>query len=170
MADLIIDVITNKLLVKCDGKTFPCAIGRSGAIDAADKREGDGTTPKGTYPPRYLYWRPDRLARPETEIAAVPLTPEAGWCDDVADHSYNRPVTLPYAASSEALWREDHIYDVILVIGHNDEPPVAPLGSAIFFHLARENYAATEGCVALAKDDFLKLLSKMNAATQIRII
>jgi L,D-peptidoglycan transpeptidase YkuD (ErfK/YbiS/YcfS/YnhG family) len=87
------------------------------------------------------------------------LRPEDGWCDAPEDPLYNRPAPLPYPASAERLWREDSLYDLILVLGHNDDPPVPYLGSAIFLHLAHEDFRPTEGCVALCQDDVLAVLA-----------
>lgn len=107
---------------------------------------------------RQLLWRPDRLAAPATRLPSVELIPEAGWCDDPGDPFYNRPVLRPYSASHETLWREDHIYDLIVELGYNDDPVVPGRGSAIFLHVAREDYSPTEGCVACAREDLLALL------------
>ena len=100
-------------------RQFRCALGPAGP--RRDKREGDGATPIGRFPLRQVLYRPDRLARPEGGLPQRRLTPEDGWCDDPADPAYNRPVRLPYAARHERLWREDAVYDVIVVIGHNDD-------------------------------------------------
>ncbi len=145
-----------------------CAFGRSGALLAADKREGDGATPLGTWPIRRLLYRPDR-GLPHTALETAPIQPDDGWCDDPSDAAYNRPVRLPYLASAEAMWRDDHLYDLVLVLGHNDDPPVAPMGSAIFLHLAKPEYAPTEGCVALARADMEQLLAEVRPGDQIRI-
>ena len=126
----------------------------------ADKREGDGATPAGRFPLRRLLYRPDRLpAPPATVLPASPIGPGVGWCDDAGDPGYNRPVSLPCAASHERLWRDDGLYDVVVVLGHNDAPPVPGLGSAIFLHVARPGYLPTEGCVALALPDLLTLVA-----------
>lgn len=134
-----------------------CRIGRGGARPATEKREGDGATPLGEWPIRGALLRRDRvrLAAP----LALPwrwLRPDDGWSDDPADPAYNRPVRHPHRFSAERLWREDSLYDVILVLGHNDAPPVRGAGSAIFLHLAPDR--ATEGCVAIARADMLALL------------
>ena len=140
---------------------WPCALGRGGVI--ADKREGDGGTPAGRFPWRRVLYRADRLARPATPLACGIIAPEDGWCDDPADAAnYNRPVTLPYGGSHEQLWRPDGLYDVILIPGHNDDPPVPGLGSAIFIHVARPDYAPTEGCVALRLEHLLILLANLD--------
>lgn len=137
---------------------FACALGRGGVIDAAAKQEGDGATPAGLWPMRRVFYRPDRIAAPETGLDRVPLRPHDGWCDDPRDPLYNRPVSLPYAASHERLWRDEPVYDVIVELGYNDEPVEPGRGSAIFMHVARADGAPTEGCVALALADLLDVL------------
>ena len=146
-------------ILRWPGGMARCALGRSGVTPSELKREGDGASPLGVWPMRQVFYRPDRLKRPETALPADPMIPEAGWCDDPASLFYNRPVMLPFAASHEKLWREDHVYDLLVVLGHNDDPPIAGLGSAIFLHLAREDYSPTEGCVACALPDLLALLA-----------
>ncbi|MHC8508055.1 MAG: L,D-transpeptidase family protein [Rhodospirillales bacterium] len=138
------------------GRILRCAIGRGGV--RVDKREGDGAAPAGVWPMRRVLYRPDRLAAPETALPAGSITETDGWCDDAARPEYNRPVTLPFAGSHEVMWRKDHLYDVVVVLGHNDSPPVPGLGSAVFLHCAHEDYAPTEGCVALARADLLDVL------------
>ena len=141
------------------GRAVPCALGPSGVVEAANKREGDGATPLGLWPLRRVLYRPDRGPPPRTALPTLPIAPDDGWCDDPGDPAYNRPVTLPYPASAERLWRDDGIYDLIVVLGHNDDPPVAGAGSAIFLHLARPGYPPTEGCVALARPDLEAVLA-----------
>lgn len=152
-------------------KRYPCALGRSG-IDP-DKREGDGATPPGIFPLRELRYRQDRLAVPATELPLIPIAPKDGWCDAPEDPAYNRPVRLPYAASAEAMWREDHLYDLVVVIGHNDDPVVPYAGSAVFFHLAKEkngSFQPTEGCVALRLDDMREVLALCGPKTRMKIV
>jgi L,D-peptidoglycan transpeptidase YkuD (ErfK/YbiS/YcfS/YnhG family) len=139
------------------GRRVRCALGKAGVRPAADKREGDLASPAGVWPIRQLLYRPDRLAPPATALPLAPLDPADGWCDAPSDAAYNRPVRLPYPASCERMWRDDGLYDLVLVLGHNDDPPVPGLGSAIFLHVAGPGYAPTEGCVALALEDVLAL-------------
>lgn len=148
-----------------------CALGPAGVIPAAEKREGDLASPAGVWPIREVIYRPDRGPPPATEIRVRAMTPDDGWCDDPPDPRYNRPVKLPYPASAERLWREDHLYDVIVVLGHNDDPPVAGMGSAIFLHIARPDYAPTHGCVAVAREDLEALLetARPGDAVEIRL-
>ncbi|MFT3722675.1 MAG: L,D-transpeptidase family protein [Hyphomonadaceae bacterium] len=146
-----------------------CALGRTGVTPAESKREGDGASPAGVWPMRQLYWRADRLARPATGLPAIEIIPEAGWCDDPLDPFYNRPVILPYPTSHEKLWREDRVYDLIVELGYNDAPVVPGKGSAIFLHLAREDYSPTEGCIACALPDLLALLRDAKPGDELEI-
>ncbi len=147
------------------GRRMRCALGRAGI--SVRKREGDGATPAGAWPMRRLLYRPDRLARPATGLPTAPISLRDGWCDDPNDSSYNRPVTLPYAARAETLWREDNVYDLIVPLGYNDDPVVPGLGSAIFLHLAKADFAPTEGCVALSSADLFAVLSSADAGSRV---
>jgi L,D-peptidoglycan transpeptidase YkuD (ErfK/YbiS/YcfS/YnhG family) len=151
-----------------DGRSLVCSLGRSGVIDKAEKREGDGATPLGEYPFRRLFYRADRLARPACALPTLALKREDGWCDAPDDPRYNQQVVLPYPASAEALWREDGVYDLILVIGHNDDPPVSPMGSAIFIHVRRESGAPTEGCAAFSREDLLAFVAAIGPGDRVR--
>jgi L,D-peptidoglycan transpeptidase YkuD (ErfK/YbiS/YcfS/YnhG family) len=142
------------------GRLTRCALGPRGVVSAAGKREGDGASPAGVWPLRRVLYRPDRRPPPATALPTSPLAPDDGWCDAPDDPAYNRPVKLPYPASAERLWRDDHVYDLIVVLGHNDDPVVAGAGSAIFLHLARPDFPPTEGCVALDAADLEALLRR----------
>ncbi len=133
------------------------------------KREGDGASPAGEFPLRKLYFRPDRAPIPRTGLPIEAITPDLGWCDDPRSGSYNRPVILPFAGSHERMWRGDRLYDLVIVIGCNDSPPRKGAGSAIFLHLARDGFAPTEGCVALRRDDMIRLLPRLGRETVISI-
>ncbi|TCS64843.1 L,D-transpeptidase family protein [Varunaivibrio sulfuroxidans] len=145
-----------------------CALGRGGV--RAAKREGDGATPAGNYPLRRVFYRADRLTRPWTGLPVVALDTDDAWCDDPLDPHYNRRVRLPFTPSHERLWRDDSLYDIIIEIGHNDHPTRPFLGSAVFIHLARANYAPTRGCVALAPADMLDVLTLCDETTAITIL
>jgi L,D-peptidoglycan transpeptidase YkuD (ErfK/YbiS/YcfS/YnhG family) len=138
-------------------EAYRTALGRGGL--RAGKREGDGATPTGLLPLRMVLYRPDRLPPPACAVPVQPLAPHDGWCDDPTHPAYNRMVRLPVNASAEALWRDDPVYDIIGVLGWNDDPVQPNRGSAIFLHLARPDYAPTEGCVALALDDLRRVLA-----------
>jgi L,D-peptidoglycan transpeptidase YkuD (ErfK/YbiS/YcfS/YnhG family) len=148
-------------------RLFPCALGKSGV--RADKREGDHATPLGMFAFRQVLYRPDREAPPRTALPTRAIAPNDGWCDDTGDPGYNRPVALPYPARHEAMWRVDAIYDLVLVIGHNDDPVVKGAGSAVFVHVARPDWSGTEGCVAFRVEDLRLLLSQADTTSAIRI-
>lgn len=139
------------------GHVLRVALGRGGV--SAHKREGDGATPAGVLPLRRVFYRADRVRPPACAVPIEPIAPNDGWCDDPADPSYNRLVRLPYEASHEELWRADGLYDVIGVLGWNDSPVRAGKGSAIFLHIARDDLASTDGCVALLRADVIAVLS-----------
>lgn len=149
--------VTPDGLLRFRGETLRCALGAGGI--RADKAEGDGATPTGLLPIRRILWRADRGPRPATILPAEPIAPDDGWCDDPGHPDYNRPVRLPHPARHERLWREDAVYDVIGVLGWNDAPVVRGRGSAIFLHVARPDFAPTEGCVALPEADLRRLLA-----------
>lgn len=151
------------------GETMPCLIGKAGATDAADKREGDAKTPRGTYPIRALLVRPDKLAAPKTRLEWRWLHPSDGWSDDVRDTAYNRPVRHPHPFSAEHLWREDGLYDLIVILGHNNAPPVPGMGSAIFLHCTAEK-DFTQGCVAIPRDALLRIAEQLSPGDVIEIV
>lgn len=151
------------------GEGVRCALGRNGVCPAGSKHEGDGRTPAGAWPLRRLLWRADRLAAPKSRLEAIPLRPDDGWCDDPSHADYNRPVRLPHPARCERMWRDDHLYDLVVVLGHNDDPVVRGAGSAIFLHVAAPGYAPTEGCVALSQEDLLRLLASVSPSDRLEI-
>ena len=158
--------------LSADELQFSCVIGRTGMILANQKTEGDGATPIGNWPLRGLYYRPDRISEEDIIAAArwLPcrqVTPQMGWVDDPHSPLYNRPVMLPCADRHETLWREDGLYDLILPLGYNDGPIRPQAGSAIFLHCAEPDTTATEGCVALAREDLLALLPRLASTTRL---
>ncbi|MFV4733655.1 L,D-transpeptidase family protein [Mycobacterium tuberculosis] len=147
-----------------------CALGPAGVTPAAEKREGDGATPLGVWPIRRVLYRPDRGGPPATRLPLQPIGENDGWCDAADDPAYNRPVTLPYPASAERMWREDGLYDLCVILGHNDDPPVAGMGSAIFLHCAHPDYRPTQGCVALARTDLEALLAMAEPGDALAVV
>ena len=143
------------------------AIGPSGI--GVKGGEGDGITPVGAFPVREIFYRADRIPRPDTRLPLRTIEKDDGWCDAPDDTNYNKLVKLPYSASAEQLWREDHLYDLIVVLGYNDDPVVPGRGSAIFLHLARPDYSHTQGCVALAYDDALEAIKQLQPGDQVVI-
>jgi L,D-peptidoglycan transpeptidase YkuD (ErfK/YbiS/YcfS/YnhG family) len=143
------------------------ALGRAGI--SAMKREGDGATPSGGFPIRQVLYRADRVARPQTRLPMHAIRDGEGWSDDPSDRNYNRMVRLTSRAGAEGLKRADHLYDVVLVLGHNDRPRVKGKGSAIFVHLARPGLAPTDGCIALSPADMRALLREIGPNTLVAV-
>ena len=148
-------------------RSFRASIGRAGLT--ADKHEGDGASPIGTWSMRQLLFRPDRVT-PKTALAMQPIRPEDGWCDDPTHRDYNRLVKLPFDARHEELWRKDNLYDLVVLLGYNDDPPVAGKGSAIFLHVLAQDRDPTAGCLAIGRDELLLVLAQIgrSAAVQFR--
>ena len=144
---------------------FPCALGRSGISSL--KREGDGATPWGRFMLLEVFYNPNAVQRPRTALPIRRIRHKDGWCDASSDRNYNRFVQHPYPASAEELWRDDGLYDVVVVLDYNLRPRRRALGSAIFMHVARPGFTPTEGCIALRRDDLLKLLAWISRQTMI---
>ncbi len=157
----ILRVDTTTRMISFDCRTIACAIGRSGACSADQKREGDGYTPRGRWPIRTVLFRLGRsLPSPQLILPWRWIGTQDGWSDDPVDPCYNRPICLPHPFSTEALIRDDPLYDIIVLLGHNDRPPKPGQGSAIFFHIWNDA-KPTEGCVAIARSNMDNLLPKL---------
>jgi L,D-peptidoglycan transpeptidase YkuD (ErfK/YbiS/YcfS/YnhG family) len=144
---------------------LPVALGRTGI--KANKREGDGSTPRGSFRLKRLWWRADRHPRPATQLPVRPIKPDDGWCEDPADRHYNRPLKLPPASKADRLARKDALYDFIIELDHNTRPRVAGRGSAVFVHIARPGFAPTAGCVALTMNSLRRLLVRVGPRSRI---
>ena len=145
-----------------------CALGRSGTTHA--KREGDGASPVGDFGLIQGFYRADRGSRPRTLLRLVAIRRGQGWCDDPLDRRYNNPVPLPCGSSHEELWRDDHLYDVVVDIAWNRRPAIRGRGSAIFLHLARPGSDPTAGCVAVNRQMIRRLLERIGPQTRIEIV
>lgn len=146
---------------------IPVVLGRAGIL--ANKREGDGGTPRGVFRPRRLWWRADRHVRPRTFLPVRAIRAGDAWCEDPADRHYNQAIRLAPDAAGDRLQREDHLYDFIVEIDHNARPRIAGRGSAVFLHLARANFSPTAGCISMTRSAMLRLLRRMGPQTRIAI-
>lgn len=155
------------------GRNMQCSLGKNGIAPMGTKVEGDGKTPQGSYLLRQVLYREDRIPTPQTgglHNVTTALRPSDGWCDDSASPEYNKQVTLPTASHHEMLWEtHESFYDLFAVIGYNDDPPVAGLGSAIFFH-STPNYNSTAGCVAMSMNDLQVSMSFMRECRACRAV
>lgn len=151
----------------CGGLRIPCALGRSGR--RANKHEGDGASPIGRLTVLSVHYRADRCRRPHTGLPVFKLNRRDGWCDAPADRNYNRPVRHPYPASAEHLWRQDGLYDVLVVLDYNIHPRCRGRGSAIFLHVADPAWKPTEGCIAVTEADMKLLLAVLGPGSVIHL-
>ena len=146
---------------------LPVALGRGGI--KANKREGDGATPRGAFRPKRLWWRADRHPRPRTLLPVRRIGADDGWCEDPSDRRYNRRIDVPKGSVADSLARADALYDFIIEIDHNTRPRVAGRGSAVFIHVARAGFAPTAGCIALTMPALRRLIERIGPRTRLRI-
>ncbi|MGO1119518.1 L,D-transpeptidase family protein [Rhodovibrionaceae bacterium A322] len=139
-------------------KIYRCAHGKGGVVAAEGKKEGDGASPLGRWSLIRVLYRADRGPAPDSCFPTAQITSKDGWCDAPEDARYNQQVPHPYPASHEILWRDDQLYDILVVLDHNSDPVVPGLGSAIFLHCAKPGYPPTAGCIALARQDLEEVL------------
>jgi L,D-peptidoglycan transpeptidase YkuD (ErfK/YbiS/YcfS/YnhG family) len=146
---------------------FKCALGKAGI--GKKKREGDNVTPTGTFKIVKIYYRSDRVKKISSKLRLIEITKNMGWCDDPNSKNYNQLINLPNRDGHEKLFKKNNIYDIIVVLNYNMKPVIKNKGSAIFIHVAKKNYQPTQGCIALKKNDLLKLLSKITKNMKIKI-
>lgn len=154
-------------VLRFHGRAMPVALGRGGV--RANKREGDGATPRGRFRLLRVWWRPDRLTRPKTRLPVRPIRRNDAWCEEPADRRYNRPFARTHSEAGDRLWRDDHLYDLFVELDHNTRPRVAGRGSAVFIHIARSGFSPTAGCVALEAGALRRLLARLPRDAYIRI-
>ncbi|WP_300555064.1 L,D-transpeptidase family protein [Maricaulis sp.] len=166
-------------------RIYPAAIGRTGLIAEAEKREGDGATPVGQYRLLAGFYRADRIGEPQTAgLKMTAIQPGMGWQDDPASPDYNSLIMDDYPSDGdERFLREDGRYDILIVLDHNAawphpeaRPPDCPAkpgaGSAIFLHVWNTDNGqptGTAGCVAVSRKGLLEVLKTCTAKTLIDI-
>ena len=161
------NIIINKHFLLYKGYKLKCSLGKSGL--SRNRREGDFTTPKGLFKLGLLYYRKDRVKLTKCLIKKKIIKKNMGWCDDSKSRKYNQEISFPFKYSAEKLYRKDNIYDIFINIKYNHFPIVKDKGSAIFLHLSKKKYKATNGCIGIKKKDFLKILPLINDKTKILI-
>ena len=160
--------LKNKHTLQIESFYFKCCIGKNGTSRV--KKEGDKKTPEGIFKIEKLYFRRDRLKKPETTLKCIKITKNMGWCDDIKNpKKYNKLIMSNIGTKHEKLKRTDHKYDLLIPIKYNFNKPIIGLGSCIFIHLTN-NYRPTAGCIAMKKKDFLIMLKIINKNTKIKIL
>ena len=160
-----IKVKNHLLLYK--GYKLKCSIGKSGIKKS--KKEGDLATPKGVFQLGCLYYRNDRIKKLKSKLKKKIIKKNMGWCNDSKSKKYNKEIYFPFKYKAEKLYKKNGIYDLFIDIKYNSKPIIKNKGSAIFLHIAQNKYKPTQGCVALSKKDFLKILPLINRKTKISI-
>ena len=160
-------IIINKNYLTYNRYKVKCAVGKRGI--GTKRKEGDLITPKGVYKIKFLLYRKDRVKNIRTKIKKISIKKDMGWCDDPKSKNYNKLIKRPFNYNHEKLFRKDNVYDIILVLNYNMQPTIKNKGSAIFIHVAKQNYKKTQGCIALSKISLLKLLEKIKKNTRINI-
>ena len=158
--------LKNKDRLNIDEFTFKCSIGKNGL--RSKKKEGDLSTPRGTFSIKKLYYRPDKIKKIDTKIQKIKIKKSMGWCNDPKHKKYNSIINTKYKIKHEKMYRKDNKYDLIIIIDFNLIKPIPFKGSAIFIHLTK-NYKATAGCIALSKNDMLVLLKLINKKSKIKL-
>ena len=148
-----------------NGTKYKCAIGAGGFSDK--KKEGDGCTPIGVFQVTDILYRGDKIKNLVTNYSLQTISPSDGWCDDPNSKHYNTKIKFPFANSAEELFRQDDRYDIVCVTNHNQNPIISGAGSAIFIHVASEDYSATAGCIALSLKDLTEILSTLTKTTEL---
>ena len=146
---------------------YRCALGKAGVNKKI--KEGDSITPKGVFKITKIYYRADKIKVIKTNIKKIKITKNMGWCDDPVSRFYNQQIKLPSKFSHEKLYRNDDLYDLVAVINYNTNPVIKNKGSAIFMHIAKSSYKKTEGCIALKKDDLIKIVMQIKKNTKISV-
>ena len=156
--------IKKKILIY-KGYKLKCSLGKFGTTSS--KKEGDLATPKGIFDIGALYYRKDRIQLPKCKLIKKIIKKNMGWCDDVKSKLYNKEIRFPFKYKAEKLYIRNNIYDLIINIKYNQKPIIKGKGSAIFLHIAKKKYKPTKGCIAIKKNDLLKILPLINKKTKI---
>ena len=146
---------------------FRCALGKNGIKKKI--KEGDNITPKGKFKFTKIYYRQDKIKKIKCLIKKIRIKKNMGWCDDPKSNFYNQQIKLPSKFGHEKLYRNDRIYDLLVVLNYNTKPIIKNKGSAIFLHIAKKNYEKTKGCVALKKKHLIQLLAVIRKNAIIKI-
>ena len=159
------NIFIKKKILIYKGYKLKCSLGKFGTTSS--KKEGDLATPKGIFDIGALYYRKDRIQLPKCKLIKKIIKKNMGWCDDVKSKLYNKEIRFPFKYKAEKLYIKNNIYDLIINIKYNQKPIIKGKGSAIFLHIAKKKYKPTKGCIAIKKNDFLKILPLINKKTKI---
>tara|TARA_B100001121_G_C18558494_1_gene559143 strand:+ start:77 stop:577 length:501 start_codon:yes stop_codon:yes gene_type:complete len=157
----------NKSYLMFDKYKVKCALGKRGI--GKKKKEGDLITPRGVFSIKFLLYRKDRIKKIQTNLKKFVINKNMGWCNDPKSKKYNKLIRLPFNYSHEKLFKKDNSYDIILVLNFNMSPIKKNKGSAIFIHVAKNNFKKTEGCIAINKKILIEIIKKLKKSTKVKI-
>jgi len=160
-------IVINKKFLTFNNYKAKCALGKRGI--GFKREEGDLITPKGVFKIKYILYRKDRLKKIQSKLRKITIKKNMGWCDDPKSRDYNKLIKLPSKYTYEKLYKKENIYDIILVLNFNMNPILKKKGSAVFIHVARKNFAKTEGCIAIKKVYLLKIIKEIKTSTKVKI-
>ena len=160
-------ILINKRYLTYKQYKVKCAVGKRGI--GLKKKEGDLITPIGEFRIKYILYRKDRVKKIQSKLKIFIIKKNMGWCDDPSSKKYNKLINLPSNASHEKLFKKENIYDIILVLNYNMNPTKKKKGSAIFIHIAKNNYKKTKGCIAIKKIQLLKIIKEIKINTKVKI-
>tara|TARA_X000000950_G_C13688054_1_gene566829 strand:+ start:273 stop:773 length:501 start_codon:yes stop_codon:yes gene_type:complete len=160
-------ILINKKYLTYGQYKAKCAVGKRGI--GRKRKEGDLITPIGRYKIKYILYRKDRVKKIQSKLRKIVIKKNMGWCDDPKSKNYNRLIYLPFRDNYEKLFKKENVYDIVLVLNYNMKPIKKNKGSAIFIHIAKNNYKKTQGCIAIKKVDLLKILKKIKINTRVKI-
>ena len=160
-------IVINKKFLTFNNYKAKCALGKRGI--GFKREEGDLITPKGVFKIKYILYRKDRLKKIQSKLRKITIKKNMGWCDDPKSRDYNKLIKLPSKYTYEKLYKKENIYDIILVLNFNMNPILKKKGSAVFIHVARKNFAKTEGCIAIKKTYLLKIIKEIKTSTKVKI-
>ncbi len=159
-------IVYKNSILTYDNIKYKCALGKKGIKD--NKVEGDDSTPSGIYTLGKIFFRKDRIKNLKSKKTVISINKNMFWSDDPCSINYNKLIRFKQK-QCEYLFRRDNIYDIIIVINYNNNPVLKKKGSAIFLHIAKENYAPTKGCIAVKKKDLIEIISKLEIKEKICI-
>ena len=159
-------VVKNGFLIHRSQK-YKCSIGFNGLSD--NKLEGDGCTPTGTFKINKILYRHDKIKDVNFLLDTEIIRKLDGWCDDINSNFYNQKIIFPFNSRAERLYRNDDLYDIVCVIDYNLSPIIKGKGSAIFLHVASDDYSPTQGCIAIKKNELLQIAMKLDKSSTISI-
>lgn len=160
-------IIKRSKYLKYKDFKFRCSLGKAGI--KKKEKEGDHITPKGIFKIICIYYRSDRIKKITTSLKKIKIKKTMGWCDDPKSSFYNKEIKLPNKFNYEKFYRKDNLYDIIAPLNYNKNPIIKNKGSAIFIHVANNNYKRTAGCIGVKKGNLIKLLSIIKKNTKVKI-